>query len=49
MEEERKDSLPEEEGYTPRPVWQIWAARIGLVLFLFVVIMFYINLFRGGR
>lgn len=37
-----------EEGYVPRPAWQVWAARIGLVLFLLVVAMYYINLFRGG-
>ncbi len=29
---------PREDGYTPRPAWQVWCARIGLVLFgLFVI------------
>ena len=44
-------TMPEEEtiGYVPRPAWQVWAARIGLVLFIAVVAMYYINLFRGGR
>ena len=30
---------PEEKGYTPRPVWQVWAARIGLVIFIGIVIV----------
>ncbi|MBO5868528.1 MAG: hypothetical protein J6Q54_06455 [Oscillospiraceae bacterium] len=51
--EEQEDTTPAEEqedtGYTPRPAWQVWAARIALVLFLMVVAMYYINLFRGGR
>ena len=47
MEEERKDIHPEEEtletqpeqaGYVPRPKWQVWAARIGLVIFIGIVI-----------
>ena len=39
MEEnqEFEDILPEEEGYRPRPAWQVWAARGGLVLFLLFV------------
>ena len=40
---------PEKEEYKPRPGWQIWAARIGLVLFIAYVIMYYINIMRGGR
>lgn len=53
--EAQEDILPtqeetvEESGYVPRPAWQVWAARIGLVLFIAVVVMYYINLFRGGR
>ena len=38
----------EETGYTPRPAWQVWTARIGLVLFLLVIAMYYINILRGG-
>lgn len=49
--DEQLNHIPEEEqesGYTPRPKWQVWLARIGLVLFIFVVIMYYINIMRGG-
>lgn len=51
MENERFDeNIPKEEQsvYTPRPRWQVWAARIGLVLFIIVIILYYINIMRGG-
>ena len=51
MEEQRID-IPEEEepelGYVPRPAWQVWGARIALVIFVGLVIMYYINIARGG-
>lgn len=43
-----QDVQQEDTGYIPRPMWQVWLARIGLLLFLFVVAMYYINMFRGG-
>ena len=46
--EENKQPLPPEEGYTPRPAWQVWAARIGLVLFIGFVIFQYLQIARGG-
>ena len=48
MEEERIPLEPEEEGYIPRPKWQVWAARIGLVVFILTLIAYYLNVFRGG-
>lgn len=49
MEEERMNDLPQEEaGYQPRPVWQVWLARIGLAVFVLFLIMYYIIIFRGG-
>ena len=49
MDEERMDGqLPEEEGYVPRPRWQVWSARIALVVFILILIAYYLNLFRGG-
>ena len=51
MDEQREDiqqETPEESGYTPRPMWQVWLARIGLVLFILLGIMYYINIARGG-
>ena len=49
MEEERIDTLQEPDApYQPRPAWQVWLARIGLVLFLALVAMYYVNIARGG-
>lgn len=50
MEEERMEQeIQEQEPYTPRPAWQVWGARIGLVVFIAFIIMYYINIARGGR
>ena len=45
------EELPEEpknETFTPRPAWQVWGARIALVVFILYIIMYYINIMRGG-
>ena len=39
MENQKENTTPEQEGYIPRPAWQIWAARIGLVVFIGIVIV----------
>ncbi len=48
--DERNENTPqpENEGYTPRPAWQVWAARIGLVIFLGFVVFQLISVARGG-
>ncbi len=38
----------EQEGYVPRPAWQVWGARVGLVLFILLVIAQIVNIARGG-
>ena len=50
MEDELFDTTPEAEkpAYTPRPAWQVWAARIGLVVFVGFLIMYYVNIAGGG-
>ncbi len=50
MEEERINDAPEAEAeyYEPRPAWQVWGARIGLVLFLIFVAYQIITIARGG-
>lgn len=52
MDMENENIIPEEESqesvYTPRPIWQVWTARVALVLFIILVIMYYINIARGG-
>ncbi len=52
MEEMRENENPEQEqprGYEPRPDWQVWAARIGLVLFLLVVAYQVLSIATGGK
>ena len=48
MEQTDETLQPGEEGYVPRPKWQVWAARIGLVIFILLVIAQIINLARGN-
>ena len=45
------EETPAEETprYVPRPMWQVWAARIGLVLFILLLIAYYLTMFRGGQ
>ena len=38
----------QEQGYQPRPAWQVWCARIGLVLFLLVVVYQVLSIAGGG-
>lgn len=57
MEEERVD-LPEEipaeeilqeaKTYNPRPGWQVWAARIGLVIVIVAIALYYFHIANGG-
>ena len=41
-------TAPEESGYVPRPAWQVWLARLGLVLFIGFVIYQLLNIAGGG-
>ena len=55
MEEMRSNENPEQEestvqeGYVPRPAWQVWAARAALVLFVLFVIYQLLQIAGGGR
>jgi len=51
LEETPAPEAPAEEAprYVPRPQWQVWAARIGLVLFIMLLIAYYMTMFRGGN
>ena len=51
--EQQENVLPTEEAqevnqYVPRPVWQVWAARLGLVVFIAFLVMYYILIARGS-
>ena len=45
---EEKEELERQEGYEPRPAWQVWGARIGLVLFILFVIWQIMSIAGGG-
>ena len=51
MEENKEfeNLQPEEQGYVPRPAWQVWAARVGLVLMILFVIYQLMAIATGGR
>ena len=40
--------LLEPEHYRPRPAYQVWAARIGLVIVIIAVILYYYHIAKGG-
>ena len=52
MEEAGKEAqevpLTPAEGYRPRPAYQVWAARIGLVIVIIAVILYYYHIAKGG-
>ena len=39
---------PEQKPYVERPAWQVWLARIGLVVFLLFLVVYYFTMFSGG-
>ena len=44
----QEEILPQEEGYKERPRWQVWAARVGLVIVIICVILYYYQIAKGG-
>ena len=50
MENEQVDQplVSEEAGYKPRPAWQVWAARIGVVIMIICVALYYWHIASGG-
>lgn len=47
-EQNLQQNMPEEE-YVPRPRWQVWGARIALVVFILGLILYYCNIFGAVR
>ena len=47
MEHEELENQ-ETKGYTPRPTWQVWAARAGLVIMIISVAIYYWHIATGG-
>lgn len=49
MDEIELEQEAQAEPYVPRPRWQVWAARIALVVFILGLIMYYCNIFGAVR
>ena len=46
------EELPQEEEkpvFNPRPPYQVWAARIGLLIMIICVILYYLQIATGGK
>ena len=48
MEDEKENIAEEQQSYVPRPAWQVWAARLALVLFILVVLYQFLAIATGG-
>ena len=46
--DQEKDMQQPQEGYVERPKWQVWAARVGLVVFILFVIYQLIQIAGAG-
>ena len=49
MDNTSENNIPQQEGYVERPAWQVWAARIGLVIFIGIVIAQILQIAGAGR
>ena len=49
LTEVQEEVIPTKQGYTERPKYQVWLARLGLVVFIFILVIYYMVYFRGGR
>jgi len=48
-EKQPQEAAAEENtGYVERPAWQVWLARVALVLFIIIVIGQALRIARGG-
>ena len=50
LDEQNLPNIPseEEKKYTPRPAWQVWAARVGLAAFIGYLVIFYLRAIGGN-
>ena len=50
MEHDHEFEYPEaeQEGYIPRPRWQVWGARVAAVLFAGLILLQILGIARGG-
>ncbi len=46
--QKKPEQEQEQERYVERPMWQVWGARVGLVVFLLFVVYQIISIAGGG-
>lgn len=49
MEEQILQEEVQQAPYVPRPKWQVWLARVALVIFIIGVILYYLNIFGAAK
>lgn len=47
--DEQQIQQTEEQPYVPRPAWQVWAARVALVVFLIGLVLYYCNIYGAVK
>ena len=48
-DEQRNEQTPQSgEGYKERPRYQVWMARVGLVVMIAAVVLYYYHIAKGG-
>ena len=47
--EEQTPETEEKPVYVPRPAYQVWAARVGLVIMIICVALYYWHIASGGK
>ena len=48
LEKQPRKTEEEAAGYVPRPAWQVWCARVALVIFIIIVIGQILRIAQGG-
>ena len=48
MEEKNIPAEEEQGGYQPRPRWQVWCARIGVVIMIVAFLLYCYQIATGG-
>ena len=48
MDEMKDNQDSREDRYVPRPMWQVWMARVGLVFMILFVIYQILSIAMGG-
>jgi len=47
MENEELEQQPQ-SSYTPRPQWQVWLARVAVVIMIISIALYYWHIASGG-